>query len=335
MSYQQNSHPLTASILTLCKSASTKFCHIIKNYALFNLLFLVLCFIEIILILIFIGTLAKSSILAISFAILFLTLFSYLVIRLYSKAKKSAELSLLTDTFLEDCNTLLPQEQHSDSILLAKGNCVFASYLKNYESHIFAIPERMQQLIPLLQKISCWFFYEDVLKMQELLLLKTVHKHIEMIKQEPINKELHASLATVYIQLSELFKKPKQNSPDSSEWVILAKYTKNMHSKFTQAIKGALEEFLILKEYIQNDDWVHIQLAYCYHNLNMPLKEIEEYEIALTISPEDTEILYKLGVCYFEQSLNAKGLQIYEKVRHLDENIGNQLIQYYEPIRLD
>jgi len=38
----------------------------------------------------------------------------------------------------------------------------------------------------------------------------------------------------------------------------------------------------------------------------MPHKEIEAYETILKIAPEDTDIIYKLGILYFQQGKMPK-----------------------------
>ena len=91
----------------------------------------------------------------------------------------------------------------------------------------------------------------------------------------------------------------------------------------------AIEEFEIVKEYAPNDPWVYAQLAYGWKELNMIEKEIEAYETIVSLRPGDLDSLFYLGTLYFSCSKNAKGLQIYENLRKLDERKAMELIGYY------
>ena len=61
----------------------------------------------------------------------------------------------------------------------------------------------------------------------------------------------------------------------------------------------------------------------------MPLEEIREYETIISLSPEDTDALFKLGKLYFEQGQNASGLRIYEQLMHSDAEKADRLINCY------
>ena len=102
-----------------------------------------------------------------------------------------------------------------------------------------------------------------------------------------------------------------------------------MEQKFTTCTKRAIEEFKRLNDYHPNDPWVYTQLAYSYHDLQMPHDEIKAYETILDLSPEDTEALYKLGILYFEQGFNAKGLKVYEQMKSHNAQKAESLIRYY------
>jgi tetratricopeptide (TPR) repeat protein len=102
-----------------------------------------------------------------------------------------------------------------------------------------------------------------------------------------------------------------------------------LEKKFRQASERAIEEFKIISDYAPNDPWVHLQLAYSYRDLNMPLEEIQAYETILRINPTDKEALFKLGTLYFQQGMNAKGLQVYEELKRANFSKVENLIKYY------
>ena len=121
--------------------------------------------------------------------------------------------------------------------------------------------------------------------MKELLLLTAIDEHFKMIEVEPTNLEIHASLANVYVMLSNVYSDPrKQEGHEEDLWIPSGRLSTEMQQKFRAAAERAIEEFKILKDYAPDDPWVHAQLAYSYHDLQMPLEEIREYEILLRLS---------------------------------------------------
>ena len=58
-------------------------------------------------------------------------------------------------------------------------------------------------------------------------------------------------------------------------------------------------------------------------------EEIQEYETINRLKPDDLEALFKLGVLYFKLGKNAKGLQIYEKLKKYRYSKAEQLITFY------
>ena len=95
------------------------------------------------------------------------------------------------------------------------------------------------------------------------------------------------------------------------------------------AAERAIEEFKILNDYAPEDPWIHAQLAYSYHDLQMPQEEIREYETVLRLKPDDMDTLFRLGVLYFQQGMNAKGLQAYEELKRFHYKKAEALIGYY------
>ena len=150
--------------------------------------------------------------------------------------------------------------------------------------------------------------------MKEILLLVSITEHIQLIKETPTDLEAHASLANAYVALSKIYQ------GDSKE----------MHEKFQAASEKAIQEFKILDHYSPNDPWVQAQLATCYHDLKMFREEILYYENILKLCPEDKQIMFRLGVLYFQQGLNAKGLRTYEELKNMGFSRADELIDYYD-----
>src|ERR1700733_5959989 len=143
--------------------------------------------------------------------------------------------------------------------------------------------------------------------MKELLLTIAVEEHLKAVKCEPTNLEVHAALANAYVMLSSLYADPcKYHDYDEERYVPVERHAEQIQAKFRATAERAIEEFKILNDYAPEDPWVHVQLAYSYHDLHMPEEEIREYEIVLSLRPDDKDTLFKLGMLYFQQGLNAK-----------------------------
>lgn len=320
------------SILQLCTPCVHAFQSIIKSFAYFHFAFFSLCIVELFFILLFFAFLAKTSILAVSLAILFLTLFSYFILRIYFNTKKPQQLLELKEDFLTSCKTRLHYQEglSEHHLFIANACCKCASLMKGCEYGLYTLPERFSSLAPLMSKISCWMHWKDVQWMRNLLINAAIDEHIAFIKFEPTNLEAHASLASVYVLLSSLYSDPRKSSDyNPSLWVPPQRFSEEMHEKFVAAAERAMEEFKILNDYAPDDPWVHTQLAYSYRDLQMPLEEIREYETILKITPGDNEVLFKLGLLYFEQGFNAKGLQVYEELKRVHYKKAEALIHFY------
>jgi tetratricopeptide (TPR) repeat protein len=319
-------------IAELCDPSIKEFKKIIKGHAVINAFAFGLCTSELIFILLSLPFLAKTSTFAVSLAIFTLSVFTFGVLRLYLNAKKPRQLVDLRNEFLNNCKKALNyQEGRSEHhIALAGASCKFGAALKGIEYNLYTVPKKLESFSNLFQKITCWAHAKDVHNMRELLFSAAIDEHISFIKFEPTNLEAHASLANTYVLLSGLYSDPKKSHDfDETLWLPSYRFNEDMQKKFINAAERAMEEFKILNDYAPNDPWVHTQLAYSYHDLQMPLEEIKEYETILKISPNDNETLFKLGVLYFEQGFNAKGLQVYEELKRVHYKKAEDLIRFY------
>jgi len=302
----------------------------IKSHTIFHLSFLFLGIVEVTLLFTFLGFLVKSSLFAFSLAFLFLTLFSYLVLRLYFQAKKREQFLEIQNRFLSRCKELVDyhEEIPEHHLALANACTTCAARLAGKESAYYCPPKRLDFLKPSLETFSRWRHWLDIHQMRELLLMTSVKEHIQLVKFEPTNLEVHAALANAYVMLSALYADaddqddlPGGKSSDTIQQM--------MTRKFRLWAERAIEEFNILNDYAPDDPWVHAQLAYSYHDLGMPKEEMREYEIIRRLCPHDKEAVFKLGVLYFQQGENAKGLQIYEELKRSHFKKAEQLIDHY------
>ncbi len=304
----------------------------LKKYALFNFCFVLLILIELIYFFVHLTFLLQTFVLAIHLAFIFATLFSYFTLRLYFQTHKREKLSRLCTNFLQGCRREL-QELDGESeyyCLMAQACCQLASQLHGKEYGIYGAPFWLKGIESLMEKFSCWSHWQDVHIMKEMLLQLSVEEYIYLVRLEPTDLEAHAGLANAYVMLSGLYVDPRSiEGLDDDRWIPPNKYNESFRSKFRNIAERAIEEFKILSDYAPNDPWVHVQLAYSYHDLQMPQEEIREYETILQLCPEDKETLYKLGKLYFGQGHNAKGLQVYETLKRSNYKKAEDLIHFY------
>lgn len=301
----------------------------LQSYILFNLFFAVLIATEVIYFFVNLTFLMQTFVLAIHLALIFATIFSYFTFRLYLQTRKTEKEIELKNNFVEACRVSINEEEN-EHIAIAQACCKLASELHGMEYGLFACPSWLHALSSPVEKMSCWFHWQDVHFMKEILLKACVEEYIHYVRSEPTSLDAHAGLANAYVMLSGLYVDPRTiEGLDDDRWIPPNKFNEDFKNKFRSTAERAIEEFKILSDYAPQDPWVHAQLAYSYRDLQMPKEEIKEYETILKLCPDDKETFYKLGKLYFEQGLNAKGLQVYEILKNANYIKAESLIHFY------
>ncbi len=306
--------------------------HFIKSYALFNLSFCVIGFVEVFFLILFFPFLSKSSFLSFGLAIVFLTCFACFIFRLYFNTIKPEKLLEIKDQYIHSCKLLLNYQegQIEHHMALANASCRLSENLAGKEYTFYKPPQWLNFLAPFVESISYLWHWQDIYKMREILLMTSIQEHIKLVHCEPTSLEIHAALANAYVLLSTLYSSLiKQIEKKSDRWWQAEKYIAALEEKFRLTAQKAIEELNIISDYAPNDPWVHLQLAYSYHDLNMPLDEIHQFEIVLKLNPEDKETLFKLGALYFKEGMNAKGLQVYQELKESHPKKADALIKFY------
>ena len=204
--------------------------------------------------------------------------------------------------------SLIKSEYH---LSLANAAYRFSSELGKQKLTFSKIKHKTIALDQLIQKFIKIYQQKDIQKMKEILFIVSINEHVQLIKKTPTNVEAHASLANTYVALSRVYENQETQ-------------------KFQAATKKAIQEFKIINYYSPRDPWVHAQLASCYHDLKQFQDEMKEYETILSICPEDKQILFRLGILYFQKGSIAKGLEIYEKLKNLQFSRAEELIDFYD-----
>lgn len=307
-----------------------KFQKILKTYTLFNLFFVVMLTSEIVYFFVHLAFLLQTFVMAIHLALIFATAFSYFSLRMYAQMSKGEKLAHLKTDFIKACRQVSSEDEAERHLMISHACCKLAIALHGQEYRIYLCPSWSIFLSSSFEKINCWWFWEDVHFMKELLLQSCVDEHIKLVRMQPTDLEAHAGLANAYVMLSGLYVDPRTvDGLDDDRWIPPTKYDELFQNKFRSIAERAIEEFKILSDYAPHDPWVHAQLAYSYRDLQMPKEEIKEYETILHLCPEDKETLFKLGKLYFQQGLNAKGLEIYESLKRTHRKKAESLISFY------
>lgn len=319
-------------VTKLIPSFLRQFDGLIKPYVWLSTLFGVAIAFELISLALFFPSLNESALLAVSLAALFFTTFSFFLIRVYFQAKGPEQLSQLKDRYLKSCRHIIHYQENIPEHHMALANAAtrFAAALKEREYSYYTPPQWLATLKPTLQRFSAWWHWADVHRMRELLYHCAIQEQIHVIKLEPIHLEVHAALANSYVLLSSLYAPPeKKEEGEEQRWTPAERLQPGMEERFRSSSTQAIEEFQILSDYAPNDPWVHSQLAYSYHDLQMPEEEIKAYQTILKLRPNDKETLFKLGLLYFELGKNSQGLKIYEQLKRSHYKKAETLIKFY------
>lgn len=310
------------------RSTLDKFRSILRSYTLLHVSFLSLIFIQSLGIFFSLFFFQGATFLALLLASFFLTFFSYILMTHYFQGKKPEQFLSLKKEFFQECQKQMPYSFDEEEIHLSLANSALqcVSLIHEAKIYILSIPP-FTFMEDAMVKISLFLHWKDLVMMQETLLERAIKEHVALIKMNPTDLSVHASLANTYIALSKAYQKPTDSILINSSFVD--SLYKKVADKFQQASKRAIEELKILDDLSPNDPWVHAQLASCYHTLQMSEDEVREYEILLLLRPKDKDILYRLGLLYFQLGKTAKGLTLYGQLKSLDASSASRLISHY------
>jgi len=297
-------------------------------FAVFSILFFISSF----------SFLYDSFLLGIAVSIFFFATLIYFLLRIYLQQRKSRELKQLSEEFISTCKEMIQFRKGVAEFHLALAHATWrmAQALSDKELSLFRLPRYAKKFRPLVSTVIFWLFWKDVYYMKEMFLLLSIDEHIHLVKSEPTNLEFHAALANSYVMLATHYSTTKSGAQKEElymQFSLSKKMLDELRRKFCIASKRAIEEFKILKSYAPDDPWVLAQLAFSYHDLQMPEQEISEYERMSQLNPYDKDILFRLGVLYFQQGENARGLKIFERLKSSNFKKAEELIEHYGAYR--
>lgn len=277
---------------------------LLSHYLLFHTLFAVLALVEVGVFTGLMSTMPKSIWVGLTLATMVLTGFTYFVLLFYYQTKKPEQMEDLRESFVRGLRENLPAElDQTESLLSVAQACHRCA--QAIEENLAGLDKLPLSLRTALRRLSHRLQKDDVKQMKELLLKMSIHYHVQLIKHEPTDIEAHSSLAQSYLALAKL------------------------SGNKERLIGRAIQEYLIIQSFAINDPWVYAQLAGCYQKLGKRDEEAKAYETILQICPHDKEIMFRLGLLYFEMDETAKGLKLYERLRALNFSKSEELINYY------
>lgn len=305
------------------KKIATRFIH-------FNVAFSLLFCLEIVAFGFYFPSMYTTEAIALFLSAIFVTSFAYLVTYFYLSSRKPEQMTLLRLEFISSCRALLdsPNGVAHHHLTVAETLTRLSGYLTDFEWEVYKVPAFYSFVSPVIRRFAAFFYWNDVFKMKQMLLLSAIEEHIKQIHLTATDLEVHASLGSTYVTLSKLYRKPtsKQNHPKAA---LIEKIQQRLEQKSDFYCKLAIEEFKILSHYAADDPWVHEQMAAGYKALDMTEEEIQEVETLLKLRPQDKEILFRLGSLYFSVGKNAKGLQIYQELKTTNFKKAEDLIVNY------
>lgn len=306
-----------------------KFERITKFYVFFHLFFALLLLGEVFSFILFFSFWIQSSGVAFLIAFFLLTGFSYCVLFSYWQIKKPQQLCDLGRHFLDGYKEALSERE---DLFLTHAIYRALSHLDSLQTEYYAVSFLGRTVNFLLRKFSVYCHWKDVFILKEFLLTEAILEHIAFVKKDPMDLEIHISLAKTYSKLAELYKEPESaQGREPLPWTPPDYASVSMQAKHKKFCQMAIEEYKIIDAYVPEDPWTHAQLANVYQEIGDFGKVIEEHETILKISPDDRVIMYHLGVLYFQQGQTSKGLQMYDRLKKLNDENAPHLIAHYTP----
>lgn len=302
---------------------------ILRRYCTFHCLFFLLFLGEVTALAISYAFLLQAALFALGLSALFITVFSYLLLKVYFGSKKWELFEEALQDYIQGIKKIIRFRKGigDHHYALAVSLSRLASLLFGREKSIVCLPfgrGRSEKF----QNLSRKLFHRDYLQVRELAMRAAIEELVCLIRDEPTNLELHACLANYYVGLAGLFVEYIQGEELSRQEKVRM-LPQDLKDKYHEAARSAVEELKILEDFAPHDPWVHTQLALSFHDLQMPEEELKEYEIIQKLKPDDTDTLMNLGRLYFELGQIAAGLKMYQQLKKMNYAKAKELIEHY------
>lgn len=310
----EESDPLQGFLSQETEKAKASWLSAIKKDFTYQLVLFLILGLEGIVLLSFLSISPISWGTAITGALFLFTLFSYLSLRVYFASIKYEKFQEIQRELVEALRGIFD----GDGTTVEERRFVVEALIRSSKTL-----EGVEFQIGPLKKFNQHFaflFWHDLFFIRESLLKFAIGEEIERIKLSPLNPDLHVSLANSYVLLGELYKGEKRGNKVFQNLLL---------TKFQEASNRALLEFKILRQYDPNDPWILFQLAYTLGDLGRKDEELQAFEEASRLRPHDLDALQKLGTLYFQSGKALEGLEVFDRLRKLDQERAIELIDHY------
>lgn len=305
---------------------------VLRSYVLFHCIFTLLLTGELFFLITLYFLEKTTSLFAIGIFSLILSVFSYLILLFYFQAKKPEQFKQLKEWFLSICKKSIPEDlsQIDYHLFLAQSLYTFATFFQAKELPLYFASFPITSFQRLMKKCCYLWHWKDFQKIKEILLLDCIYQHLALLKHEPTNLEVHASLGNSYLTLASVYKSMHRETLTHQQPLSLEELQEELLKKFKSSISKAIEEYKIIRVSTDHEDpWVLVQLATCYHELEMYDKEIELFEKILEISGSNHDVMSRLAYLYFQEGRNAQGFKLYKVIKENAPEKAAQLFDYY------
>jgi len=244
----------------------------------------------------------------------------YFVLQLYAKEQKP-------QAFIRLCQLYMASEHSYSPKIQAEKALQFAKQFDAVAPILYKLFFGFSLFKKIAKPLCAYLFWQDVHLIKELFLLAMIDELKASVKEEPINTDAHKSLAEGYLMLSSHYKEPLER--DEAYLQGSPKTKGKLLQKFQFACHLAIEEFSIVSEYLPDDPQAYKALARAWRDAQDTKQEIAAYEMVARLDPHDHESLATLGILYFQQGMNVKGLHIYQQLQKQNSDAAQTLIAYY------
>lgn len=269
---------------------------------------------------------SSDFIVALSLACIILLTFLFYLLHIYVK-ENTLKQAIATKERIE----AIVAPDNLDAGELAEVYARLALSIRSLPNHLLTSPQWLLFLLQPCNRLLGYVAWQPLHILAEVLFLSAINEHISRIKTAPTNLQYHAALANCYVMLANHYFEPMKSHP-LMPWpgILLTPRTKAiLEAKGRSGSNSAIEELTILSSFAPDQLWVHDQLAISYRELEMPEYEIQECETIIKLCPDDHKALLRLGILYFRQGKNAKGLEVYERLKPIQPLLAEELISHY------
>ncbi len=330
-------HAFDERYQSMCDIVLSQFDREVQRIWRMQLFFFILLILECLFLALFLSFWGATLSFALTLSAIFLTTFASFVTMIYLKTARTHRLIELRDRFLLSCRQYIGYQEGNKShhLTLAEMASRLAVEMGEREYNYFLKLCPFDTFKIYVESISAWKHWKDVHDFRKLLLESAIDESLSLVRCDPLNIEVHASLANAYVLMASLFCDPSHaetwsfDDEKTDRWIPPSRKQSGMEKAFRDFSSRAVEEFQIISDFAPDDPWVHAQLAYSYHDLQMYQEEIAAYEALLELCPEDHDARFRLGLLYFQQGSNAKGLQMYSLLKEAAFPKAEMLISFY------